>query len=175
MKHNGNVYLWTGEGAGKTTSALGVALRCSGWRLNTVVVQFMKGRKEIGEYNIMKKLSPYYKIYQFGTKSFIRPINKPKKIDIDMAQRGLEFCYKLVYSKKLPFLLILDEINLACSIGLIKIEDVLDLIDRIPKTTTVYLTGRRAPKKLIERADFVNEIKLIKSPKKYSYRKGIEF
>jgi len=71
--------------------------------------------------------------------------------------------------------IILDEINLAAAIGLLKIEDVIKAIDQISKHTIIYMTGRYAPKKLIKKADFVNEIREIKKPKKYTARKGIEF
>ena len=168
-----NIYLWTGEGAGKTTSALGVALRAVGHKQKVIIVQFMKGRKNIGEYKVMKKLKPYYSIYQFGKKEFIRPITKPGKKDKELALEGLEFARKA--AKKKPRLLILDEINLACAIGLVKADDVIDLVRHCSRYTIVYLTGRRAPAKLKKIADFVNEIKLVKSPKKYPVRKGIEY
>ncbi|MBW2981904.1 cob(I)yrinic acid a,c-diamide adenosyltransferase [Candidatus Woesearchaeota archaeon] len=168
-----NIYLWTGEGAGKTTSALGVALRAVGHRMNVIVVQFMKGRKNIGEYKIMKKLKPNYQIYQFGKKEFIRPLNRPSEKDKELALKGLEFARKA--AKKKPRLLILDEINLACAIGLVDVNDVIDLVKHCSKYTIVYLSGRRAPAKLKKIADFVNEIKLLKSPKKYPIRKGIEY
>ncbi len=168
-----NVYLWTGEGAGKTTSALGVALRAVGHKQKVIVVQFMKGRKDIGEYKIMKKLKPYYQIYQFGKKEFIKPITKPSKKDKEFAAKGLEFARKA--AKKKPRLLILDEINLACAIGLVNVNDVIDLVKHCSRYTIVYLTGRRAHSKLKKIADFVNEIKLVKSPKKYPVRKGIEY
>lgn len=170
-----NIYLWTGEGAGKTTSALGVALRTVGHNQKVIVVQFMKGRKNIGEYKIMKKLSPYYNIYQFGTKEFIKPITKPRAIDFEMAKEGLKFCYDLIKTKKLPRLLILDEINLACAIGLLKPKEIIDLLNMIPSITIVYLTGRKAPIELKKIADFVNEIRLIKAPRHYPVRKGIEW
>ncbi|ENO12076.1 ATP:corrinoid adenosyltransferase [Thermoplasmatales archaeon SCGC AB-539-C06] len=89
-----NIYLWTGEGSGKTTSALGVALRCAGHKMKVIIVQFMKGRKDIGEYKIMKKLKPYYQIYQFGRKEFIRPLDKPTQKDKELAKKGLEFAKK---------------------------------------------------------------------------------
>jgi len=168
-----NIYLWTGEGAGKTTSALGVALRCAGHRMKTIVVQFMKGRKNIGEYKIMKKLKPYYQIYQFGKKEFIKPISKLSEKDKKLALKGLEFAREA--AKKKPRLLILDEINLACAIGLVKVDDVIDLVKHCSKYTIVYLTGRRAPAKLKKIADFVNEINLLKAPRKYPVRKGIEW
>ena len=169
----GNIYLWTGEGAGKTTSALGVALRAVGHRQKVIVVQFMKGRKEIGEYKIMKKLKPYYSIHQFGSPKFIKPLNKPTEKDKKLAAKGLEFAREA--AKKKPRLLILDEINLACAIGLVKTDDVIDLVKHCSKYTIVYLTGRRAPQKLKKIADFVNEIKLLKAPKRYPIRKGIEW
>jgi cob(I)alamin adenosyltransferase len=173
MMVKNNIYLWTGDGAGKTTSALGVALRCAGHGMKTIVVQFMKGRKDIGEYKIMKKLKPYYQIYQFGKKEFIKPISKPSKKDKELAAKGLKFAREV--AKKKPRLLILDEINLACAIGLVDIDDVIDLVKHCSKYTIVYLTGRRAPSKLKKIADFVNEIKLLKSPRKYPVRKGIEY
>lgn len=169
----GNVYLWTGEGAGKTTSALGVALRCVGHGLKVIVVQFMKGRKNIGEYKIMKKLKPYYSIHQFGSPRFIKPLDKPTEKDKKLALEGLRFAYSA--AKKRPRLLILDEINLACAIGLVDVADVIDLVKHCSKYTIVYLTGRRAPKKLIAAADFVNRIDLVKEPKRYPVRKGIEY
>jgi len=168
-----NVYLWTGEGAGKTTSALGVSLRAVGHNMKVVVVQFMKGRKNIGEYKIMKKLKPYYKVYQFGRKEFIRPLSKPSQKDKELALQGLKFARKAAKNK--PRLLILDEINLACAIGLVNVDDVIDLVNHCSKYTIVYLTGRKAPSKLKDAADFVNEIKLLKAPKKYPIRKGIEW
>ena len=172
MKKN-NIYLWTGEGAGKTTSALGVALRAVGHGMRIIVVQFMKGRKYIGEYKIMKKLKPYYQIYQFGRPEFIKPITKPTKKDKELAKKGLEFARKAANKK--PHLLVLDEINLACAIGLVKTNDVIDLVKHCSDRTIVYLTGRRAPSRLKQIAGFVNEVKLLKSPKKYPVRKGIEW
>ena len=168
-----NIYLWTGEGAGKTTSALGVALRAVGHKQKVIVVQFMKGRKDIGEYKIMKKLKHYYQIYQFCKKEFIKPISKPSAKDKEMALKGLEFARKA--AKKKPRLLILDEINLACAIDLVNVDEVIDLVKHCSRYTIVYLTGRKAPFKLKQIADFVNEIKLLKAPHKYPVRKGIEY
>ncbi|MBW2996453.1 cob(I)yrinic acid a,c-diamide adenosyltransferase [Candidatus Woesearchaeota archaeon] len=170
---NYNIYLWTGDGAGKTTSALGVGLRAAGHKKKVVVVQFMKGRKTIGEYKIMQKLKPYYQIYQFGSPKFIKPLSKPSKKDKAMAAKGLEFVKEA--ARKKPFLLILDEINLACAIGLVKTEDVVEIVKEASKNTVVYLTGRRASAKLKKVAAFVNEIKLLKAPRRYPIRKGIEY
>jgi len=167
-----NVYLWTGEGAGKTTSALGIALRCAGHGMKVIVVQFMKGRNNIGEFKVMNKLKPYYQIYQCGRKGWV-DIDHPSKKDYELARRGLELARKAALKK--PRVLVLDEINLATAVGLLDVKDVLELIEHCSKYTIVYMTGRFAPKKLIERADFVNDIKEVKKPKKYPVRKGIEW
>lgn len=182
-RKKGLIYLWTGEGAGKTTSALGVALRCVGHGLKVIVIQFLKGWKDIGEYKIMRRLKPEYEIYQFGRSEFIDPKN-PEEIDYELAKKGLEFAKECL--KKKPFLLILDEINLITGPktikgvrhkGLLNVKDVLEFLDMVPPEITVYLTGRYAPEKLIERADFATEITEIKHPVLYKLKpkKGIEY
>jgi len=169
-----NIYLWTGEGCGKSTSAFGVALRAAGHKKKVVIIQFMKGRKNIGEYKAFKKLKPYCEMHQFGKKEFIKPLNKPSKEDKKLAEKGLEFIDKVLENKK-PFLLILDEINLSCAIGLLDTDEVVDEVKKASDKTIVYLTGRRAPKKLKDISGYVNEIKLLKAPKKFPVRKGIEW
>ena len=106
-------------------------------------------------------------------KEFIKPLSKLSKKDKELAAKGLVFAREAAKNK--PRLLILDEINLACAIGLVKTDDVIDLVKHCSKYTIVYLTGRKAPSKLKKIADFVNEIKLLKAPKKYPIRKGIEY
>jgi len=169
----GLVYLWTGEGAGKTTSALGVALRSVGWNHKVVIIQFMKGWKSIGEYKVKSRLGRNYEIRQFGRKGFVN-LKNPSQDDKKLAEKGLKFAGKKLKEK--PDLLILDEINLAASIGLISKKEVLDLLDKAEKTT-IYMTGRHAPKEFIRRADFATEIRQIKHPsdKKIPARKGIEY
>jgi cob(I)alamin adenosyltransferase len=172
---NKNIYLWTGNGWGKTTSALGVALRAIGHGHKVIIIQFMKGRKWTGEYKIRIRLKPNYEIYQFGKKDFVN-LKKPSKKDRQLAIKGLEFAKEAV--KRKPNLLILDEINLAVKIGLLDIDDVLEFLDRVPKGITVYLTGRYAPKKLMARADYVTEIKAVKHPQinvKEKAKKGIDY
>lgn len=169
----GLVYLYTGSGAGKTTSALGLALRSLGHNQKVTIIQFLKGWKNIGEYKIRKKLSPLYEIHQFNRGRSWVNLKNPSEKDKQIAQKGLKFVEKTI--KKAPHLLILDEINLACYAGLIKTEDVLRILKNIPKRTTVVLTGRYAPKELIDRADFVNEIIDIKHPKKIPTTRGIQY
>jgi len=169
----GYVYLYTGSGGGKTTNALGLALRSVGHRHKVIIIQFLKWWKTTGEYKIRKKLHPYYEIYQFGRKGWVGLKNLNER-DKKLTKRGLEFTKDIVKKKK-PHLLILDEINLAIHCGLLDVDEVIKILNNIPRKTDVVLTGRFAPKKLIERADFVNEIIDKKHPKKIPTTKGIQY
>ncbi len=169
----GDIYLYTGTGGGKTTNALGLALRCVGHGLKVVIIQFMKWWKETGEYKVRDRLAPYYEIYQFGREGWIGLENLTEE-DKQLAKEGLEFARKIVKEKK-PHLLVLDEINLAVYCKLLDVNEVLKFLDEIPEETHVVLTGRFAVKELIERADIVNEIVEIKAPKKHPTIKGIQY
>ena len=155
----------TGDGKGKTTSALGMAVRAAGWNKKSVIIHFLKPKKS-GEafVNI-----PHIKQYWLGSDKFV--IN-PTAEDKKNAEKGLEIA-KHELNKK-PFLLILDEITHAINLGLISSDDVLKLAN---KQTTIVVTGRNAPKKLIEKANLVSEIKNIKHPfdKGKAAKKGIEY
>ncbi len=167
------VYLWTGHGWGKTTSAIGVAVRAIGHGYNAVIIQFMKGRKDaIGEYKIRKKFNKLFEIYQFGRPGWVN-LQKPSPEDKKLAKKALEFAKQK--AKKKPFLLVLDEINLACAIGLLDTAEIIKFLDTIPAKVHVYLTGRNAPKALLNRADYVNEIVMVKGPKKLIGEKGIDY
>jgi cob(I)alamin adenosyltransferase len=185
----GYVYLYTGTGAGKTTNALGLALRAIGHKQKVVIIQFMKWWKNIGEYKIKNKLKPYYEIYQFGRPGWLKldgsnneikyrgmrfKVRTIEELDRKLAKKGLEFAKKIMEEKK-PHLLVLDEINLAIHSNLLNVKEVLDLLKKIPKRTTIVLTGRYAPKELIDRADFVNEIVEVKYPEKFVTTKGIQY
>jgi len=175
IKKKALVYLYTGNGAGKTTAALGVCLRALGHNLRAVVVQFMKGRKDIGEYKIQKKLKGF-ELYQFGRKGWVN-LQNPAKEDIEAAQKGLKFIEEKIL-KNPPYLLVLDEINLAAAIGLVSVKQVIELLDKIPAETTVFLTGRFAPAELICRADSATEMVLIKhvlEKKGIAAKKGIQY
>jgi cob(I)alamin adenosyltransferase len=169
----GYIYLYTGTGAGKTTNALGLALRSVGHRRKVVIIQFLKWWRKTGEYKIRKMLSPYYEIYQFGRKGWHGLSNLGEE-DKKLAQKALRFAEKIIKEKK-PHLLVLDEINLALYCKLLEVKDVLELLDKIPKKTDVVLTGRFAPKELLEKADFVNEIVDVKYPKEMVTTKGIQY
>ena len=166
----GRVIVYTGEAQGKTTASLGVALRSIAHGKRVVIIQFMKGRKDTGEY-LIKDVLPNYEIYQFGRKEFV-DLSNPDDEDKRLAREAINFAKEKLKEK--PFLLILDEINIACHINLIPIEDVIDLIKSKPEETNLILTGRYADEKLIELADIVTEMKEIKRSS-IDAVEGIEF
>jgi len=169
----GYVYLYTGMGAGKTTNALGLALRSVGHKRKVVIIQFLKWWKNTGEYKIRKILAPYYEIYQFGRKGWHGLSNLGEE-DKELAHKALRFAEKIVKEKK-PHLLVLDEVNLALHCKLLTVKEVLKFLDKMPKKTDVVLTGRFAPIELVKRAEFVNEIIAIKYPKEMVTTKGIQY
>jgi cob(I)alamin adenosyltransferase len=169
----GYIYLYSGTGAGKTTNALGLALRSVGHKHKVVIIQFLKWWKNTGEYRIQKMLSPYYEIYEFGRKGWIGLGNLGDE-DKKLAHKALRFAERIVKEKK-PDLLVLDEINLALYCGLLEVKEVLEFLNHIPKKTDVVLTGRYAPNDLSERADFVNEVQDIKHTKEMITTKGIQY
>ena len=169
----GYIYLYIGTGGGKTANALGLALRSVGHERKVVIIQFLKWWKNTGEYKIQEKLAPFYEIYLFGREDWIGLDNLGEE-DRKLAKEGLEFAKRVVEEKK-PHLLVLDEINLALYCNMLEIEEVLEFLDEIPEETDVVLTGRYAPKKLLDMADFVNEVKDLKHPKKMVTTKGIQY
>lgn len=169
----GHSYLYTGTGAGKTTNALGLALRSVGHKRKVIVVQFLKWWKNTGEYKIRDMLAPYYEIYQFGRRGWIGLSNLGEE-DRKLAEKALKFAERIVRQKK-PHLLILDEINLALHCNLLDVEDVLKFLYKIPKKTDVVLTGRYAPEGLIDEVDFVNEVVDVKCPREMITTKGIQY
>lgn len=172
-ERKGYVYLFTGTGAGKTTNALGLALRSIGHKHKVIIVQFLKWWRNTGEVKVQKMLSPYYEIYQFGRKGWIGLGNLGDE-DRKLAEKALKFAEKVAKEKK-PALLILDEINLALYCNLLDLREVLRFLDEVPKGTDVVLTGRFAPKELQDRADFVNEVNDLKSPKTMVTTEGIQY
>ena len=133
----------------------------------------MKWWRNIGEYKIRNQLGPYYEIYQYGRTGWIG-LNNLGKEDQKLAKEGLEFARRILREKK-PHLLILDEIGLALHCKLLKLKEVLELLELIPEETDIVLTGRYAPKELIDRADFVNEVVDIKHPSEIPTTKGIQY
>ena len=169
----GCVYLYTGTGAGKTANALGLALRSVGHKRKVVIIQFLKWWKNTGEYKARVLLAPYYEIYQFGRKGW-HGLDNLSDEDKRLAKKGLAFAEKIVKEKK-PDLLVLDEINLALHCKLLDVREVIDFLNKLPKKTDAVLTGRYAPKELVERAEFVNEVVEVKYPKEMVTKKGIQY
>ena len=136
-----------------------------------VVIQFLKWWKNTGEYKF-RKISANYEIRQFGRKGWIGLDNLDER-DKELSRKALEFAKNVVKQK--PRLLVLDEINLALDCKLLEVNEVIDFLKTVPKETNVVLTGRRAPKELIEFADFVNEIIDVKHPEKIPTTRGIQY
>jgi cob(I)alamin adenosyltransferase len=170
-KKRGTIYLYTGEGGGKTTNALGLALRCLGHGYKVVIIQFLKWWKNTGEYKF-RKLHSNYQIYQFGREGWIG-LNNLDERDKELTKKGLEFAKKVLKQK--PRLLVLDEINLALHCKLLDVKEVIEFLKTVPEETNVVLTGRHAPRELVQFADFVNEIIDVKHPEEIPTDKGIQF
>jgi len=177
-KHRGLIIVFTGEGKGKTTSALGMALRASGHRKKILIIQFIKNYKNYGELKFVKKFpDASIEIRTFGEGYVgIRGDKKPKEVHSRAAKKALEYTEKRIKSKKY-FMVILDEINVALSLKLLKVEQIMNLIKSRPKDLHLVLTGRGAPKRITQAADLATEMKEIKHPytKGILAQKGIEF
>ena len=169
----GYIYLYYGKGAGKTTTALGLALRSLGHGRNVLMIQWMKGWKKTGEYRFQRK-SRGYKVKQFGTTGWV-DVKNPSEKDKKRAKKALDFAKRVLHRKSPPKLLILDELGYAAHIGLVNMKDVLGVLRKIPKNTDIVITGRQVPKALLRRAEFVNEIRLVKMPKKMVTTPGIQY
>jgi len=173
-KFKGYIQIYTGNGKGKTTAALGLALRAAGRGYKTFIGQFIKGQK-YGELTAIKRLEPLVDIKQFGRSAFIHVNKDADPQDIAKANKGLTTCLKAMLSG-LYDIIILDEINVALYFNLIEEKKVHEFLDKKPENIEVILTGRYAPDSLIKRADLVTEMKEIKHyyTKKITARDGIE-
>lgn len=169
----GYIHVYTGSGKGKTSAALGLALRAVGHDLRVCVVQFMKSDGELGEVRAAARLAPYLSIHPMGPKGFIR--KSPRSVDYEMARKALDFAKEILRGGACD-VLILDEINMAVRFGLLAVQDVLALMDLKPEPVELVLTGRDADRAVIEKADLVTEMVAIKHyfDKGVSARKGIE-
>ncbi|MCG8539933.1 MAG: cob(I)yrinic acid a,c-diamide adenosyltransferase [Clostridia bacterium] len=167
----GYIHIYTGNGKGKTTASLGLALRavCSGKKV--YIGQFVKGMK----YSEVKaeEYLPGFKIEQLGRSCFIDRV--PEQEDIDSAKEGLKRCTEII-SKGEYDVVVLDEINIALYFKLFTVEDVVKMLEKRAPHIEIILTGRYAPQELIEMADLVTEMKEIKHyyAEGVMARKGIE-
>jgi len=168
----GYIQVYTGDGKGKTTAALGLTLRAAGYGLKVFIAQFIKGRK-YNEIKALERFEDNVTIKQYGNGCFIR--KKPGEKDIEMANAGLREIRGIITSGKYD-VVILDEINVALHFNLLKIEDVIEIINLKPEKVELVLTGRKVAPKIIEMADLVTEMKEIKHyyVKGVTAREGIE-
>jgi cob(I)alamin adenosyltransferase len=162
---DGYIQVYTGSGKGKTTAALGLALRAAGHGFKTFVGQFLKGRPS-GEIEAAKRLDPLIRIEQFGREGFI--LVKDDE-DVTKARAGMVRSLEAMLSGEYR-IVVLDEINTAVHFGLIPESEVLDLLARKPKDVEVVLTGRYAPDSFIERADLVTEM----TERKHYHSQGVK-
>lgn len=161
----GYVHVYTGDGKGKTTAALGLALRAAGAGLHTFIGQFVKGN-ESSELRVIRKLSDLIELRPFGRECFVAPGGFPA--DRQAARAGMAAAREALQSSRYS-MVILDEINVAVQLGLITVDDVLALIDERPRNVELVLTGRGADRRVIDRADLVTEMHEVK----HYYRQGV--
>ncbi|MDX2479448.1 MAG: cob(I)yrinic acid a,c-diamide adenosyltransferase [Desulfuromusa sp.] len=161
----GYVQVYTGDGKGKTTAALGLALRAAGAGLNVYIAQFVKGM-EYSELNMISKLQNIT-LKQYGRDCFI--YKSPEDEDIKVALAGLKEAREMMCSGEYQ-VIILDEANIATYYNLFSVEDLLDFLREKPDGVELVITGRRADPRIIEAADLVTEMKEIK----HYYQHGVE-
>lgn len=172
----GLVHVYTGDGKGKTTAALGIALRALGWGLRVCMVQFIKGYPDIGEMRFAERFGDRFTVKQFAVDTS-RAIDEAKVLQRkESAEAAMAYAEKIVMSGEYS-VVILDEINNALHYGLIDTKRVLELISSKPKNVELILTGRNAPLAIIEAADYVTEMHLVKHPfqKGITARQGIDY
>ena len=174
ISKKGIVQVYTGDGKGKTTAAIGQAIRACGWGWKVDMVQFMK-EVDSGEIIASFKL-PSFSIYRFGSGHFLRKGKPVDPLDISLANQAMEKSREVMISGESD-LLILDEINIAVSFGLIPVQKVIDFMKGKPPRLELILTGRYAPDKMIEIADTVTEMREIRHHfnNGIKARKGIEY
>jgi cob(I)alamin adenosyltransferase len=170
----GYIQVYTGNGKGKTTAALGLAFRAMGCGLKTYIGQFMKGQK-CSELDAAAAVSDYVTIEQYGKKGFTMDKEHPDAQEMRNANAGLVKARKAMLSGKYD-IIVLDEINTAHFFHLITIEEMLELVKKKPDGVELVFTGRYAPREVIEAADLVTEMVEVKHyyNKGMLSRKGIE-
>lgn len=156
----GFVQVYTGDGKGKTTAALGLAMRAVGHGLRVVMIQFLKDERGTGELAAAQHLGPLLTIKPMGRPGFIGP-NGPQPGDFDLASAAMKEAEKML-SEKGCDVLILDEINVAVHLGLVSETALLALVARKPPDMELVLTGRGATQKLLEKADLVTTMQATK-------------
>lgn len=164
---HGYIQVYTGDCKGKTTAALGLALRAAGREMMVCMVQFMKGGGPYGEHLAAERLAPYLTIIRTGREGWVDK-NNPHPEDVRLAREALVTAREALTGGRYD-IVILDEINGAVSFGLISVDDVLELMRLKPPCVELVLTGRNAHEKVIEAADLVTEMREIK----HYYKAGV--
>jgi cob(I)alamin adenosyltransferase len=174
-KGRGLIIVYTGRGKGKTTAAFGLALRAAGHGMRVLIVQFMKGQKEVGEMKAVTESNLQIDVIQAGRPGFVQS-RTCEPLDMYMALEGL-MAVEHAMENHAYKLIILDEINVAIHFGLLKVEEVLTVINKKPPGVHLVLTGRNAPEPILEIADIVTEMKNLKHcfTNGVAGQKGIEF
>jgi len=177
MGKDGLVIVYTGKGKGKTTAALGMALRATGYDHKICMIQFIKGSWHYGEMDSASKLGPNFELIAVG-KGFVGIIDdkSPKEEHQKIAREAIKISKEKISSGKYD-LIILDEVNYAVDLDLIKIDNLIELIKLKPENVNLVLTGNYAKPEIIEMADLVTEMKEIKHPFQLGIKakKGIDF
>lgn len=158
-KEKGLILIFTGDGKGKTTAALGIALRASGRGMNTLMIQFIKEDGKSGEQSVCPSLIKNIEIYPFGM-GFIFHGDDPRP-QMEIIEKAWFFMEEMLETKKYN-ILVLDELNVALSLDLFPIRKVTDFLRKKDSALHVIITGRDAPAELLELADIVTEMKEIK-------------
>jgi cob(I)alamin adenosyltransferase len=168
------IHVYTGNGKGKTTAALGQALRATGHGMKVLMIQFMKGQINYGELKAAEHL-PLLEIEQYGRAEFVNP-ECPEEIDRELAQRAFKRARIVIRENKYD-MVILDEINVAVHFGLIGVQEVVALLKTVPHDLDVILTGRYMPEQFQAYADLISDIREVKHHfrKGSSARQGIEY
>jgi len=161
----GYIHIYTGDGKGKTTAALGLALRAAGAGLSVYIAQFLK-KGEYSEIRALRRLSDRITVQQFGLGRFVR--GKPQKEDIEAAAKGLQTVKDVMAAEKHQ-VIVLDEANVAVACGLFTLKALLEIIALKPEGVELVITGRGAPPEVIDQADLVSEIKSLK----HYFEKGV--
>ncbi len=167
MLKKGYIQVYTGNGKGKTTAALGLALREAGRGLRTYIGQFMKGQPS-GELKALEAFDGQVAMEQYGRSAPVHLSAKPDAEDISLAQQGLDRAAEAMCSGQYD-IIVLDEVTLALRFGLLTVETLVDLISLKPEAVELVITGRYAPKQIIERADLVTEMQEVK----HYYQNGV--
>ncbi len=171
----GYVQVYTGDGKGKTTASLGLVARAAGYGHRACIVSFLKGDPNYGELRFIREHMPMVDYHLAGRMNFVDP-NDPDPADVAIAREGFDTARAAISSGDYH-LVVLDEVNVAVNLGLVDEDELLAVVDERPEHVEVVLTGRDASQRIVERADLVTEMRMVKHFYEAGIpaRRGIEF